>query len=99
MNMSNGKGLASNFMTVVGVLWEGNPAPRSARGRTALHVFLWSLFCLHFTPAYRAVLATANYKSLRAPGLHHLEDVTVHWKSKCTNVANLQMSNYLSHCK
>ncbi|KAK3928776.1 BUD13-like protein, partial [Frankliniella fusca] len=75
MHQANGKGLTANAMTVVGVLWEGNPAPRSARGRIALYVFLWSLFCLHISPAYRAALATANVRSLTEPGVRDLKDV------------------------
>ncbi|XP_052129027.1 uncharacterized protein LOC127750710 [Frankliniella occidentalis] len=71
----NGRGPVANAMTVVGVLWEGNPAPRTNSGRTAFYVFMWTFFCLHFTPAYRAALSMANLNSLKEPGLTDLDDV------------------------
>ncbi|XP_052132607.1 uncharacterized protein LOC127752086 [Frankliniella occidentalis] len=75
MQHSNSRGFVANTMTAAGVLWEGNPSPHTYTGRTALYVFLWTLFCLHFNPAYRAALAMANVHSLEEPGPTELDDV------------------------
>ncbi|XP_052132878.1 uncharacterized protein LOC113209873 [Frankliniella occidentalis] len=75
MQHSNSRGFVANTMTAAGVLWEGNPVPHTDPGRTTLYVFLWTLFCLHFNPAYRAALAMANVHALEEPGPTELDDV------------------------